>query len=150
MNQSASSKKDRELILTIVSVLGVILTAVIITFLVKTLVIETDEDGLSRLDRILGVKPVDNSKVDYSMQQAYSICLKKLKEDVAERIHDIRFDRRSSRYDRDSNWFTVFFDIEMKSRGKIVDSWIYCHVSASTGMIEEYRVKGEGNLFNFN
>lgn len=151
MNKRTQADKDRELIITAISVAGVVVAAIIVTFLIKTYVIEKDPDGLSRLDKLLGVEPGKPAPREFSMQQAYSVCKGRVESTVSGKIQMLKFDKRSSRYSEAKNRFTVFLDIEIKTKAnKVLESWSYCHIAANTGKITEFRLKGEGTGFNFN
>ena len=150
MTESKRKQKkssNQELIITLGAVLGVVISAVILTILAKQFVFKTDDSGNSEMDKALGTD-LQAPKQEYSMQQAYQTCKSELESRLGDTLKSMRYDTRSSRFNQGQNHFTVFYNLDIRLRsGKTVDSWAYCHVSSVTGAIKEYRVKGEGNRY---
>lgn len=128
--------------------IGVIIAAILMTLFVKKFALDKDEFGLSALDRLLGIESPEPIRQDYSIQQAYLICQQEIRTRMGRDAKSIRYDSRSSRFDQSKNRFTVFFNVDISNgKGGIIESWAYCHISASSGAIEEYRLKGEKGFF---
>ena len=86
-----------------------------------------------------------------NMHSANSICQSALRAKYREQIKQISFDARSSKLDRHAQMFKLFYSIDLAVGDTIVrDTWAYCNISSSTGVVDEIRVKSDSNrLFNF-
>lgn len=85
-----------------------------------------------------------------SLQQAVSICDAHARQQLKQRLSQLSFDQRSSRYVSSINQYHLFFDLQMVDpRYRHRDPYVLCYVHAGDGEVEHYRARnlGSGLLF---